>query len=346
MWFKRPAFWQKRNALTLMLQPFACIYRAASALRYRMVAPVKVSVPVICIGNITVGGAGKTPVAITIAQYLQQQRKKPVFLTRGYGGTVQGPVQVDPALHQAKDVGDEPLLLCRTAPCFVAKDRVASANAAIAAGADIVVMDDGFQNPFLEKDLSLLVIDGSYGFGNGLLLPAGPLREPCAHAITRASACIVLGEYSEDIQRQIPSHLPVLTAQLTPKPETEMAGKTYVAFAGIGNPEKFFATLASLNVTVAATHAYPDHYPYQEKDLQQLAESAQKHQAELITTEKDWVRLPASWQQRMTYLPVTVTWDEPEMLGILLEKFFPRTNFRPTPGSGYTRGAGFPPMPE
>ena len=227
----------------------------------------RAAVPVVCIGNLTVGGAGKTPLALALARLLAAAGDAPILLSRGYRGRLAGPLRVDPARHRAADVGDEPLLLARVAPTFVARDRVAGAQAAVAAGASVIVMDDGFQNPSLHKDFSVLVVDGRRGIGNGRVVPAGPLRAPLIAQLARADALVVVG----------PSHaaagvaavarergVPVFDASLAPDAAAvaALAGARVLAFAGIGDPQKLFATLAGAGIAVAATSSFPDHHRY------------------------------------------------------------------------------------
>jgi tetraacyldisaccharide 4'-kinase len=287
----------------------------------------RVGIPVICIGNPTVGGAGKTPAALAVAQMLKAGGETPVFLSRGYGGRLAGPVRVDPSQHAASDVGDEPLLLARAVPTIVARDRVKGAQAAGAAGASVIVMDDGFQNPSLAKDFSVLVIDGKRGIGNGHVIPAGPLRAPLGKQLDCAQALLVVGEsdgtgiVNEARQRG----LPVFRARLVPDAAfiASLAGKRVMAFAGIGDPEKFFATLRGAGVTVAATRSYDDHHRYTRADTQALSDEAERAGLTLVTTEKDLARMQrddaaATLAARSRALPVTLTFDDDEGFARLL----------------------------
>jgi tetraacyldisaccharide 4'-kinase len=209
---RAPEFWTEDGALARTLAPLAAAYAGAGCLRRALARPVAVSVPVVCVGNLVTGGAGKTPVVLALLGALRQRGETPHALTRGYGGREAGPLRVDPARHDAARVGDEALLLARAAPTWVARDRPAGAKAAVAAGASLVVMDDGFQNPSLQKDLSILVVDGRYGFGNGRVVPAGPLREPLAWGLARADAVVVVGEAREDLEPTLGAGQPVLRA--------------------------------------------------------------------------------------------------------------------------------------
>ncbi len=257
-----PDFWARPGLAQAVLEPLAWANAAAGAARRALARPWRAGVPVLCVGNVVAGGAGKTPVALSLARRLSANGARPFLLSRGYGGTAAGPLIVDPARHGAAEVGDEALLLAQAAPTIVARDRVLGARAAIAAGAAFIVMDDGFQNPSLEKDLSLLVVDGAYGFGNGSLIPAGPLRESVAGALARADAVVLVGDDEAGVAPRLDGKR-VLAADLGPVAGTLPAGPL-VAFAGIGRPEKFFRTLAAAGGRIVAQHAFPDHHPYDE----------------------------------------------------------------------------------
>jgi tetraacyldisaccharide 4'-kinase len=305
---RAPDFWRNEGGIAALLAPLGTLYGWAARMRFALARPWRAPVPVVCVGNLVMGGAGKTPVTLDLARRLDGVH----ILTRGYGGTEKGPLRVDPAVHAAARVGDEPLLLAAAAPTWVGGDRVASAKAAVAAGAKILLMDDGFQNPGLAKDLSLLVVDGAYGFGNGQVFPAGPLREPPAQGLARAQAVVLIGGNAKGLDF---GGLPVLKARLVPGPEAaELVGRPLVAFAGLGRPEKFFATLEGLGCTVAAERAFPDHHPYTEADLEPLAANG----LTMVTTAKDRVRLPPAWRDRVAVLTVALAWeDEAALSGTL-----------------------------
>ena len=291
---REPGFWHRPGAaMGGLLAPFAAIYGAVAARRMVQTGTIA-GIPVLCIGNLTVGGAGKTPTAIAVARLLVEAGERPFMLSRGYGGRLAGPVRVDPASHGAADVGDEPLLLARTAPTIVSRDRVAGAAASRAAGASIVVMDDGFQNPALAKDASLLVIDGARGIGNGRVFPAGPLRAPLDAQLARAHALLVIGE-GDGAQPVIAaaSGLPVFHGRLEPDAQAVAAlrGTRVLAFAGIGDPAKFFATLTAAGIDVRETRAFPDHHPYRRDEAAGLIEQASRDGLVLVSTEKDLARL-------------------------------------------------------
>ncbi|MCC7275067.1 MAG: tetraacyldisaccharide 4'-kinase [Alphaproteobacteria bacterium] len=312
-----PDFWTRRGPLAILLRPLGALYAAGAAWRQARARPWRAPVPVVCVGNLTLGGTGKTPVAIDLAERLSA--RQPHVLTRGYGGRLAGPVRVDRAAHSAADVGDEPLLLARAAPTWVARDRVAGARAAVEGGAGLLVLDDGFQNPSLAKDLALVVVDGETGYGNGLVFPAGPLREPVAAGLARASALIVMGEDRRGTAARSP--VPVLRARLVPRmPLGFVPRAPLVAFAGIGRPGKFFATLEGLGATLLGRHAFPDHYFFREADLLRLEGLAAACGARLVTTEKDAARLPTTWRGRIAALRVAVEWEAPDALRALLDR--------------------------
>jgi tetraacyldisaccharide 4'-kinase len=272
-------------------------------------------VPVLCVGNFTVGGSGKTPTAIAVAKLLAEAGHRPFFLSRGYGGALAGPVRVD--AQGAAAVGDEPLLLARTAPTIVARDRPAGARAAIAAGADVIVMDDGWQNPSLAKDLTIAVLDGRRGLGNGRVFPAGPLRAPLETQLDHADALLVIGPPGLAAVPAITAaerrRLPRFAGDLAPDPATlaRLAGARALAFAGIADPTKFFATVETCGIAVAARRGFPDHHRFAPDEIARLMAEADAQRLTLVTTEKDLARLagdPAARElaARAVALPVTL----------------------------------------
>ncbi len=316
-------WWDEPGPAGRLLAPLAALYDAVATRRLRRDG-TPVAVPVVCVGNPTVGGAGKTPTAIALAQLLQAEGRRPAFLTRGYGGRERGPLLVQRA-HPAAAVGDEPLLLARVAPTVVARDRLAGARTAIAAGADVIVMDDGFQNPALAKDLALLVVDGRRGLGNGRVLPRGPLRASLDIQMERAHALVVVGSPSERAAPALAAarthRLPVWQARLVPDPTAVAAlrGQSVMAFAGIGDPARFFATLTGLGITLRDQMSFPDHHPYTASDATGLIARADRAGLTLVTTEKDQMRLighPALTEiaRRAHVLPVTLRFDQPAVV--------------------------------
>jgi tetraacyldisaccharide 4'-kinase len=259
------------------------------------------------VGNLTAGGAGKTPVVLSLAELLRARGRQPHILCRGYGGALKGPLQVDRSRHGATEVGDEPLLLAAAAPCWIGADRTASASAAIDAGADLLLLDDGFQNPALHYDVALIVVDGGYGIGNGRVMPAGPLREPIAAALQRASAVVMLGATATTLDI---GDLPILAGRLAPVDAPELTDIRVFAFAGIGRPEKFFATLRDVHAELVWTRGFADHHFYSEGELVTLEAAAKAKNAILVTTEKDWVRLAPRWREKILALKVALRWDD------------------------------------
>ena len=318
-----PRFWTGGGTmLPSLLSPFAAIsarLTAARVARPGFAAPV----PVLCCGNVTLGGAGKTTLALDLAGRLRGQGIDAHILARGYGGRARGPLRVL-AGHAASEVGDEALLLAAAAPTWIGADRAATARAALAAGAAALVMDDGLQNPSLRKSLAFIVIDGGSGFGNGRVFPAGPLREPVEAAAARAGAAVLIGPDRTGARGALPAGLPVLTARLEPGPETaSLKGRRVLAFAGIGRPEKFFATLEEVGALVVARRPFPDHHPYREGEVSRLLAEAERLGAEAVTTAKDRVRLPSRLGAQVAVLAVSLAWDEPARLGALLAPLFP-----------------------
>lgn len=317
-----PFFWNDKTLRSTALLPVATLYGFAARLRTRYTAPHKISVPVICIGNVIAGGSGKTPVALALGALLKAQGKNVHYLSRGYKGKLPGPVRVDTAHHKAEDVGDEPLLLAEILPTWVSKNRVAGAQAAVAAGAELIIMDDGFQNPTLHKDISLVVIDGSYGFGNGRMLPAGPLRELPNQAFARTSAIILIGEGKDEILTAIPSALPIIRGRIEPLSSAhELKNTPVLAFAGIARPYKFHRTLQQIGARICKLVAYSDHYRFKPRDLESLRAQAQKLKARLVTTSKDYVRLPKEERHDITPIEVGVVFEDmTQLLTIVMAK--------------------------
>jgi tetraacyldisaccharide 4'-kinase len=314
---RAPDFWQKRNLRARLLAPLGALYGFSVAIKARLANPFDPGIPVICVGNLTAGGSGKTPVALAIADMLREKGHKPYFLTRGYGGSERGPALASRG-HSAEVMGDEALLLARAAPTIVARDRAAGARLAKEKGATVLVMDDGHQNFTLRKNLSLVVVDAQTGFGNGFQIPAGPLREPVAQGLARADAVVLVGEGAPDL---VGFHDPVLRAHLVAD-GSAFADKPVFAFAGIGRPEKFIASLEASGTKVIGSCFFADHHPYSEDEILELKAIA--GEALLVTTEKDFVRLSTASREGIKILKVTARFDDAAAMERLLDSAAPR----------------------
>lgn len=310
---RAPEFWDRDDWRARALAPLGWLYGASVEWKRTHATPYRSSAAVVCVGNLSVGGTGKTPVAIEIARALAARGRHPVFLSRGYGGRLHGPIQVTED-NSAADIGDEPLLLRNAAPVVVARNRGEGARLAETLG-DTIVMDDGHQNFALEKDLSLVVVDGESGFGNGRVVPSGPLREPVAQGLARADAVIVTGDGDFATGGFAK---PILRAHLVQQGEG-VAGRRIVAFAGIGRPDKFFHALAGQGAELAACVPFADHHAYTQSEIARLKSKARSLDAALVTTEKDFVRLTPAERHEILPLPVRAAFDRPDALAALLD---------------------------
>jgi len=314
---RAPEFWKHRKythalapALTLLWSPCGWVYGQAVEIKQQLSGqPWTCPAPIICVGNLTVGGAGKTPVALGIMQRLQSFGLNAHFLTRGYGGKLTGPVQVDSNLHTYQDVGDEALILAQTAPTWVSPDRVKGAQSAFENGAQAIVMDDGFQNPSLYKNLSVIVIDGAYGFGNGHVMPAGPLRQPLKPGLDRSDVFMIIGDDQFNVSKIL--NKPILKASVHKNNWSEIfAQRPVIAFAGIGRPQKFFDAIKNQGGDLIESHAFADHFPYDNRHLEPIINSAKSKNAVIVTTEKDMVRIPENLKHEVKALTISLDWRD------------------------------------
>ena len=309
---KEPSFWHVRDLRSraaapmtrMMLTPIAALYAWAGADRIRTTTPFKADIPVICIGNLTVGGTGKTPVVQSLRATLTEKGYRAASLSRGYKGELNGPLEVDTSLHTARDVGDEPLMLAASGEAWIGADREAAARLMQSAGVDVILMDDGHQNPTLHKDLSIVVIDGGNPCGNGFVFPKGPLREPIATGLARADGVIIMGKLAHPLPELADLSIPVIETAVTPRgpaPDGPL-----VAFAGIGRPQKFFDTLTQAGAVLADAVPFPDHHTFSEADIKYLRTLVSERNARLITTEKDFVRLTEAQRDGVLTFPIHI----------------------------------------
>jgi len=334
---RAPEFWHASGGpiagvIAGLLAPLGAAWDAAGRLHRAVARPYRAPVAVICVGNLVAGGSGKTPVVLSLAERLAAMGVDAHVVTRGYGGRLAGPVAVDPARHDADAVGDEALLIAAQAPCWLARDRAAGVRAAVAAGADAILMDDGFQNPCVEKHLALVVVDSDYGFGNRRVIPAGPLRESITRGLARADAIVLLGEAAAPAELSA-SGRPILRATLesvqSDNPGQNLAGAPVVAFAGIGRPEKFVASLRRAGATVVAARPFPDHHRFADREIAGLQREAERAGARLVTTAKDWVRLAPTMRAGTVVFEVEIEWRDGAAVTRLLSETLRRTRGGP-----------------
>jgi tetraacyldisaccharide 4'-kinase len=327
MLLRAPAFWEGRGSgiLPRLLSPLGAVTAASTA--RRVARPGwRASVPVICCGNVTLGGSGKTTVALDLGQRLRSRGLASHFLLRGYGGTFRGTRRVV-AGDSVALVGDEALLLAAIGPTWIGADRAASARAAVADGADILVLDDGLQNPTLVKDLSLLVVDGGFGFGNGRVMPAGPLREPVAVGAARCAAAVLIDQDRFNAAAELPQWLQVLRARLIPGPEAAgVAGRRVLAFAGIARPAKFFATLQNAGAMLVGRLSFPDHHPFADGEFRRILAQSRQLGALPVTTPKDAARLTAEQRAAVRVVGVRLAWDDASAIEAMLDQVTARRN--------------------
>ena len=312
-----PDFWGRPPGLAArLLGPLGSAWSAAGRLHRAFSHAYCAPVPVVCVGNLVAGGAGKTPVVLSLADWFAARGVAVAVVTRGYGGALTGPLRVDSLRNDWREVGDEALLIAARVPCWVARNRAHGVRNAVSAGAAAILLDDGFQNPTVDKTLSVLVVDAAYGFGNGRVIPAGPLRESLSSGLSRAAAVILLGD--GPIPEEIENRQEILRASLEPLEGRRFAGQALFAFAGIGRPEKFFATLRDLGARLVEMRAFPDHHPYSVDEIDALHRAADRVGARLVTTKKDIVRLPHGLRSRIEVLEIEVRFEDPAALERLM----------------------------
>lgn len=309
-----PQFWQHEGFLAKALSPLSIAWRAGACLRKLTTTARHPGCPVFCVGNFTVGGAGKTPTAVALYELLTKLGRTPHFVSRGYGGSLEGPHQVDPTVDSAAKVGDEPLLLAQHGPAWISRNRALGAEMAKNAGADAIILDDGLQNPSLIKDCSFAVIDSNYGIGNGRVMPAGPMRETLISGLEKIRAIILIGDETPEFITHLPASVPVLRATVEPTNGAEFDQCRVVAFAGIGRPSKFYDSLKQVGADIVETRDFPDHHPFTSEELTDLRAAAARCDARLVTTQKDLMRLPSANRDGISSLDIRLAIETPDQL--------------------------------
>tara|TARA_Y100001970_G_scaffold3563_1_gene4095 strand:+ start:3515 stop:4507 length:993 start_codon:yes stop_codon:yes gene_type:complete len=317
---KAPKFWyqKKDTVLSNSLYPLSLLFRFGTKIRHLISKKQRSPLPIICIGNIVVGGAGKTPVSLKIGKLLIKAGYKPHFISKGYSGLVKNSTLVQ-TWHSARSVGDESILLSEVAPTWVGPDRIFSSSLAKKNGGDCLILDDGFQNPTIDKDFSIIVISAEQEFGNKRVMPSGPLRESIRRGLSRTDLVIVIGDISEDLKNTLSINIPIIEANFEIKKQTKIfKGQNITAFAGIAYPEKFFKSLKEQGAKIVKEISYPDHYIYNENDLLSLAETANNTKSILVSTQKDYVRIPKSYRSLVNTLEGEIVFKNEEFLINLL----------------------------
>ena len=317
---KAPKFWYKKKGTfySSLLFPLSLLFRFGTKIRNIISIKKKSPIPVICIGNIVVGGAGKTPVSLKIGELLIEAGYNPNFISKGYAGLIKENTLVQ-SWHSPSSVGDESILLSEVAPTWIGNDRIKSFHLAKKNGADCLIMDDGFQNPSIEKDFSIVVINAEQEFGNKRVMPSGPLRESIKRGISRSNMVVVIGDITAKIKKDIPSQTPIFQAKFTIKDNNKLfKGKDITAFAGIAYPEKFFNSLEEQGAKIVKKITYPDHHIYNENDLLDLAENANKTKSILVTTRKDFVRIPKTYRPMINTLDGEISFENQKVLTEIL----------------------------
>jgi len=320
-----PAFWQKAAPgwQARALRPVSFLFDTVGLVRAVRARPATASIPVLCCGNLSVGGTGKTILVRDLAARLAARGERPHILSRGYGGRLSGPLRVDVHHHTAQDVGDEPFMLAQDFPVWIGGNRAETAHLATEAGATCLIMDDGLQNTTLRQTMRLVTVDGAVGLGNGQTLPAGPLREPVSRGLMRADGVIIIGRDDAHLTNHLPSSIAVLSARLIPSATIRrLQGKQIIAFAGIGRPSKFFDMLREAGAPPMRSIAFDDHHAYTERDCRRLSVLARQPRTALVTTRKDWVKLPVWLQEDVSVIDVELLWTDPEAPERLLDQLF------------------------
>lgn len=312
---KTPNFWTKKNFISFALLPLSAIYFCGFFLIKFFTKTQKISKPVICVGNLIAGGSGKTPAAIAVGKILHELGFDFAFLSRGYMGDGSKFLMLrQHDNNKAENVGDEPLLLLDTAPTFVAKNRLFGAKQIAAMrNFEVILLDDGMQNSELHRDFTILTVDGKIGFGNDFLIPAGPMREPLQSGLKKADLVILIGEASAELTKKLAGKK-IVKAKIVPTNLAEFSGKKLVAFCGLAYPQKFFSSLENEGLEVVATHSFADHYNYKISDLENLEKIAAEKNATLITTKKDWIKFPATFQKKISFLDIELALENKELV--------------------------------
>lgn len=324
MQFQTPKFWTKKSLPAFALLPFSLIYFVGDFFKKFLQRPQKISKPVICVGNLIAGGSGKTPVALALGKLLREITAKSDFefayLSRGYMGDGASFVALSEGKHVAENVGDEPMLLIEAAPTFVAKKRLFGAQQIDKIKKiKAIILDDGMQNNSLQKDLTILVVDGKVGFGNGFLIPAGPMREPFCSGIKKADFVVVVGEVNDSLRKKLSSKK-IVESRLAATNLADFTGKKLLAFCGLAYPQKFFSLLRNSGLELVAEKSFPDHYFYTEKDLEELCQSSKDKGLQLVTTKKDWVKFSKNFREKIPYLDVELEFLDREFVIQELQK--------------------------
>lgn len=313
---KTPKYWQSNNLISFLLTPVGFIYGVATAMRLKCKKGYKASIPVICVGNITAGGVGKTPVSMALAELLKSQGKNPFFISRGYGGSLSG-VLINPQKHTPQEVGDEPLMLAAIAPTVICHDRSIAAKIAEENGADVLIMDDGFQNPTLKKDISFLVFNGEIGIGNGKIIPAGPMREKPENGLKRSDAVIFVGEDKFGLLEKI--NKPVFKVKIKEE-RPKHTNQKVLAFAGIGYPQKFYRSLEKCGLSVVKSYDFPDHHFYRKDELKDIIKKAAKKKLPIYTTLKDFIKIDPKMRSNFNVLNIKAEFENKSSLLSFMEK--------------------------